>query len=431
MYNRTPLDIHMYFQNRLMKILISNYRYFITSGPERYLFSLTELLEAKGHHVIPFSVKYSHNVATQFSKYFVPPPAGESEVLYRDMSLNLVRKVKLFMRVVYSFESRRRIQNLIRDEKPDLAYLLYTMNMLSPSIIDGCKQLGIPVIFRISDFHLVCPAYHFFRKGQICEECERGLYHALYYRCLQNSLSVTFARVVSMYIHKLIQIYDKVDAIVTPSQFMKMKMIKAGFNRNKIHHIPSFVDFTKYDPSHQHDNYILYFGRIAKEKGIEVLIRAFNRIRTNVKLRIVGNPTDSEIERLKDILSKEETDRIAYVGFRSGKALRELVQNSIFTVVPSLWYENTPLAIYESMAAGKPVIGSNIGSIPEQIQDGVNGLLFQAGSVDDLAEKIQNLLQNPQKRTEMGKRARKDIEEKYNPELHYGRLMNVFKSVFE
>lgn len=412
-----------------MRILLCNYRYFLSGGPERYLFSVKRLLESNGHEVIPFSVDYALNEPTPFSRYFVSAPVDRQSVYYKDMALTTASRIKLFVRASYSLESKRKIRELIKAEKPDIAYVLHIANSLSPSIIDGCSNLGIPVVMRLSDFNLICPAYRFLRNHEICTECESGYYRALSHKCLKNSWPVTAARVLSMYVHNLLKVYDRVETFVTPSAFLGNKMIGAGFPSSRVTHIPSFIATDEFEPSYSHRNYILYFGRIELDKGVEYLIRAFEsvrKVRQDLRLLIAGGSSDGEKERLEARVAAERLSGIEFVGFKSRGELEPIVRNSALVVVPSIWYDNTPLTIYESFAYGKPVIGSNLGGIAEQIDHGVDGLLFDPKNAGDLAEKILCLVNNPDVLAKMGEMGRAKVEREYSADLHYERLIAVF-----
>ena len=410
-----------------LKILCCNYRYFITGGPERYLFSLAEVLKNNGHQLIPFSVKYEQNVPTPFSKYFVNPPGDGTQVTYKDLQLSFWQKAKFALNSIYSFEALNKIKRVIENEKPDIAYLLELHNVISPSVINGCAELNLPIVMRLSEYHLMCPAYHFFRNNHICEECRQGFYHAIKYSCLQNSRLVSTTKAIGSYYYKLKRIYDKVRVFITPSNFMREKLIEFGFDGNKIIHIPTFIDVAQYNPGYDHQDYVLYFGRLTKEKGVWDLIKAVEPLST--KLFIIGNSTDGEDILLKEYVEKKRLDHIQFLGFKDGTELHEIIRGAMFTVCPSIWYENTPISIYESLALGKPVIATNIGSLTEQVIDGENGLLFNYRDIEDLREKIQYLAMNKHLLPQMGRCARQHIEKSFNSEVHYQKLIVVFNDL--
>jgi glycosyltransferase involved in cell wall biosynthesis len=415
-----------------MNILIANNRFFVSGGPERYMFKITEMLEGSGHRVSVFSNRYIKNLPSPYEEFFMPSPVNEDAVYYRDFKLSPSKAVKLLGRAAYSIEAKRRIQYLIQSEKPDIAYLLAIANYISPSIIDTLHSNRIPVVMRLSDFNLLCPAYTFFRNSQVCQEClTNGLHKAVSHRCLQDSRMVSLARVISMAYHRWINIYDKVDAFIAPSEFLMKVMIEAGFPSQKFIHLPSFAEIPEVVSTSCKERYILYVGRLSKEKGIDILIRAFSIIQRtypDIRLVIAGERT-LECAYLKSLAQELKIERVYFIGFVENSKLSQVYSNAEFTVVPSLWFENTPMSVYESHSYSKAVISSRIGSLPEQVKDGINGLLFEPGDPVDLAEKISLLLDNPDLAVKMGRQARERLVEELSPQSHLERLLDLFGSI--
>ena len=191
-------------------------------------------------------------------------------------------------------------------------------------------------------------------------------------------------------------------------------------------HIPNFVQVESFVPNYDSENYFIYFGRLSEEKGIRTLIKAMEK-NWKTKLLVVGDGV------LKNELKKYAEDKgltnIIFTGYKSGDELNDLIRNAMFTIVPSECYENCPMAILESFAMGKPVIGSNIGGIPELISDGFDGLLFEPGNTMDLRDKMLYLSNNPGKIKEMGKQGREKVEKLYNIELHYQKINKIYQKL--
>lgn len=412
-----------------MKIAICNYRYFISGGPERYLFSVTDLLNNNGYEVIPFSVGYAQNKPTEYSKYFLKPIGNNgSEAYLNDLKSDNISKIKLFFRSVYSLQAKKSFKKLIQDQKIDLAYMLQINNYISPSIIDTCRSNNVPVVWRLSDYQLLCPSYHLIRNGKPCELCIKGnLFNAIKGKCLHDSTVTSAGKALSMYIHRLIKIYDKVDAFITPSLFLKDKLISAGFSENKIHNINSFFDTSKVEPSYDSNGYLLYIGRISKEKGIETLLKALKDL-PDQRVIFAGGYSKEEFDWAHSIIKENrlEDTKIVFTGHQDDKKLFELIKGANFVVVPSICYENYPQVIMEANACGKPVIASDIGSIKEQIIDGDTGLLFKPGDPNSLAGKMIMLVNDKKKIIDMGKAARSFVQEKNDPKLHFEKLNSVF-----
>jgi len=230
-----------------------------------------------------------------------------------------------------------------------------------------------------------------------------------------------------MYIHKFWQIYEKnVDLFIAPSSFLHNKIIEFGINGKKVVHIPNFIDVEGYSPKYNGENYLVYFGKVSGEKGLFTLVQAMRNIKTS-KLLIIG---EGELKKdLEKYILQKNIVNVKFLGHIKGERLKTAVRNSQFAILPSEWYENCPYSILEAFALGKPVIGSDIGGIPELIEDGIDGLLFEPGNSEELSEKITYLIGRPGLRERMGRNARKKVEEKYNPEVYYQRLMGVYQKL--
>ena len=414
-----------------MKIAIVNRRYFKSSGPESYLFAIKQMLEDNGNQVYPFSVKRKGNYECISSEYFVNPPAGEDVLFYKDYNVNKLQALKIFCNAIYSFEAHRKASKLFKEKQIDLLYLLGIVNDISPSVISAAYSMNIPVVMRISDYYLLCPEYRFLRDGKICQDCFDGYYHALKYKCVQGRFAPTLTRVLSMYVHKWIRIYDKVSYFITPSECMRQNMIQGGFPEERIKFIPSFIDITDKDPCYENKGYILYIGRISTDKGVMILLEAISKGKINTPVLIIGESTDDTLGKLKDYALKHELKNVDFVGFKKGKELEALIKGAIFTVVPSIWLDNSPMSVLESMAFGKPVIGSDVGGISEQITDEC-GMKFSVGDASALAYKMKELLSLPERIIiEMGKKGRKRVETYYSPGRHYKALLEIFVHVLQ
>jgi len=413
-----------------VRILLAHKYFFRGGGTATYLFALIEELERRGHQWVPFTVDYEQTEVNSYKEYFVSSPLGGNETHYKDMNFSPLAMLKLLGRATYSFEARSKALKLIDTANPDIAYIHNVYNYISPSIIHACRKRNLPTVMRVPDYNLMCAELHFLHDGQRCTEClEHGYKRALHYRCLKGSLAATAARVASMYIHKWLHIYDNVDLFITPSAFMRDMMMRAGYDADKIVHIPSFypgqVD-TDYQPTK--DDYILYFGRLAPEKGIDTLIQAMSMVNGEVSLVIAGSDVDGTRAQLERLASDLKLENIEFAGFQDQNALGELIDGCLFTVVPSRWYDNCPMATIEAFAHKKAVVGSNIGGIPEQIADGC-GLLFEPDNAEDLAEKMQLLLDRPELRRQMGRAAGERVATDYAPEVHCERLLTLLEDV--
>ncbi|MGH2516994.1 MAG: glycosyltransferase family 4 protein, partial [Ktedonobacterales bacterium] len=339
---------------------------------------------------------------------------------YKDR-LTLRKRVDLVTRAAYSRLVRDAAARVMREQRIELVYLLNTVNVLSPSIVDAAHERGIPAVMRLSDFNLLCPAYAFLRDGKVCQECLGGYHHALEHRCLQGSLAVTGARVLAMSVQHVLGVYNRVAAYIAPSRYMAEQMAHFKPARGRIHHIPSFVDGALLDAHAQRENvasataephaarsrpYLLYFGRVSPDKGIEVLLRAYAGLERDVDLIIAGDSGDGYRQRMEALAAALGVPNVQFTGFVTGAPLSDLISGALGVVAPSLWHDNAPMTVYESLALGKAVIGSNLGGIGEQLEGGC-GLLVPPGDSEQLRAAMRQLIDDPALRATLEQSARR------------------------
>lgn len=411
-----------------MRILLVNYRYFISGGPEKYMFNIKKLLENNGHEVIPFSIHSNKNVETEYSKYFVEPIGGRDATYFDEVKKTPKSIWQMISRSCYSLEVKKAIQKEIRDVKPDLVYIIHFVNKLSPSVIRGAKELGIPVVLRLSDYFLLCPRFDFLYKKKVCEDCLTcGYMSCIKKRCVKGSLFASVIRVLSMKLHSSMKVYDEVDAFITPSEFLKNKLEANGFQNGKITYIPTFTASKTEVGEPVTGTYGLYFGRITEEKGVETVVKAYESLPDH-ELKIMGDDTTEEAVRLKRYVEDHHMMNVEFLGFKAGKELEEIIKKARFTLIPSIWYDNLPNTALESFQYSKPVIASNIGSLPELVIDGFNGCLFDPYKAEKLADRIK-LFDDDELVHKMGANSVERLENHFAPKTHYDALMNVFENV--
>lgn len=405
-----------------MNILLINKYFYPKGGSEISLFNTAKILEEEGHHVSFFSMLHPLNIDTPYSKYFVSNVDFERPGSFKE-------NVKTSMRIVYSLESRKKLEELLKQERPDIVHLHNIHHQISPSILYSLKKFKLPVVMTLHDYKMVCPTYRMVLRGRVCERCRnRRFFHCTVHRCHKNSVSKSILNTLEMYLHSCIfRSYTLVDVFISPSQFLKNRFWAMGFP-GKIIHLPNFVFPDEFDPSLTWgDKTILYFGRLSREKGIYTLLQAMEGLPIRCKIFGDGPEKDNVQKIIKD---KTLTNTFLY-GFMEQEQLKKEVQNCMFVVLPSEWYENLPFSVIESFALGKPVVGANIGGIPELIRNEKTGMLFEPGNVDDLKKNILYLLDNSEKISKMGRTARTYIEQDLNPKNHYRELIKIYNEVLD
>jgi glycosyltransferase involved in cell wall biosynthesis len=403
-----------------MNILFVNKFYWDKGGSEAVYFGETELLKKYGHTVIPFSMHDEKNKPSEYAKYFV------SNITYDNASL--FEKIVASSRIIYSFEAKKKIRELLNDTKIDIAHFHIFQHQISPSIFGPLKQAGIPIVLTLHDLKPMCPNYQMYTHGLVCEQCKgHKYYHCFLNSCTKNSRVKSLVNTIEMYFHHFMGYYrNDVDSYIAVSQFFKNKMIEFGFNEDKIVYIPNFVDTEKFRYKQKDENYALFIGRLSSEKGIETLLEAC-KLTPDIPVIIAGTGPEEYI--LKESAKDKGLKNISFAGFKTGDDLLKLITDASFTILPSQWYENCPMSILESMAVGTPVIGASIGGINELIRENIDGFTFSPASADELAAKMLALWTDRELRITMGKQGAEKIRQQNTADTHYLKLLELYQSV--
>jgi len=400
-----------------VKVLFVNKFFYERGGAVAVFFDTARLIESFGHKAILFAMSHPQNLRSPYSRYFV------SNVDF-DEPGPLFERIKAAGRILYSLEAKRKIDALLKNERPHIVHLHNIYHQISPSILHTIKAHGLPIVMTLHDYKMVCPTYNMLTNGKPCERCRRGrFYWCLIKRCNRRSLLRSAVNVLEMYLHhRILHIYDLVDVFISPSLFLKEKVQEMGFE-GEIHYLPNFIEPGKFLPCYDYgEKSLVYFGRLSPEKGLFTLLEAVGGL--DMKLKIIGDgPLRKDLEML---VSQKGLDNVSFLGYKGGEELKGEIQKAVAVVLPSRWYENSPRSIIEAFALGKPVIGSRIGGIPELVRDGETGLTFEPGNAQDLRAKIKEILTNPDRVVEMGKKARGFVEEELNAQKHYKALMEIY-----
>lgn len=405
-----------------MKILMVNKFFYIKGGSETYYFALKRLLEAKGHTVIDFSMKNEKNFDSPYREYFV-------EAVDYNGGMNRKQQLKAARNIIYSTEAKHKLEKLIQDTKPDIAHLHIFQHQLSPSILDVLKKYDIPTVYTAHDLKMLCLNYVMMTHGQLCEKCKGGHYlNCLKKKCVKNSALKSSINVLEGYLHKWRKSYDAIDVILTPSMFYKNKFLDFGIDKERVYHLPNFFDreCPEVETAQDKEQYFLYFGRLSAEKGILTLIKAVKNTKNH--LYIAG--TGPCLEEIEQYLKEYNMTNVKLLGFKSGKELIDIVGNARAVILPSEWYENGPYSAIESLQLGRPVIGSELGGIPELI-DG-NGKVFRHGDVEALREILEQFPSPGTSDYQRYCRRSKEIFAKnYMAEGHYEKLLPMYEKAMQ
>ncbi|MGZ5017287.1 MAG: glycosyltransferase family 4 protein [Methylobacter sp.] len=394
-----------------MKILIANKFFFRNGGSETVMFQERDYLLGSGCDVVDFSMRDERNLPSPYEMHFVCSRrySGGASKLGDALSL------------IHSPEAVRNISRLIKETKPDLMHCHNIYHQLTPSIISAAKKQGVPVVLTLHDYKPVCPTYNRLRDDKPCSDCLDGDFsHVLRNRCA-GSMGKSALLYAEAVVQRFMGSYENVDAFIAPSRFMQ-ESIAHLVPDERIKLLYNGIDTDEIRGSGADDGYVLFLGRLVREKGVETLLKAHSKSSMGWRLVIAGTGP------LGDGL-KAEYDVGNFVGHIGGDALKEMIDRAAVVVVPSDWYENCPMSVLEAMAYGKPVVGSRMGGIPELVEHNMTGMLFDAGNVDELTAALDKLMSSPELRKQMGAKARKRVVDEFSLSRHNAGLLNIYQSL--
>jgi len=386
-----------------MKILYIYNLYQQSGGENQWVESEPELMKARGHTIV--SYRRDNREILNFSAW---------------------QKAALLWKASWSERSYRKVRQLIRRERPEVAHVYNTLALVTPSVYYACREEGVPVVQTLYNYRLVCPAGTLLRNGRICEECiAHSLARSVRHACYRGSRVQSAAAAWTLYAHRRRGTWRNcIDAYLVPTEFMRRKLVEGGLPADKIVVKPNFHEP---DPGlrQQSDGSALYIGRLAVEKGVRTLAAAWEHLPHPPLLRVIGDgPLREELEHA----AERSQGRIEILGHRSHEETIEYLKKAAFVLLPSEWYEGFPHVILEAFACGVPVVASRIGTLADVIRDGETGLLFQPGQPQDLVAKVGWLAEHDSEARRIGLNGRRAYQMEYTGDRNYERLLAIYQA---
>ncbi len=385
------------------------------------MFEEMEWLRERGEAVRVFSRKKDSGAGLPDEDLF--PPAVNFQ------STTSLGRVPTAINIIYNRGSRGLFRQFCERFQPDVVHCHNIYAGLTTAMLDVCRSMGIPSILSLHDYKLICPTYSSLCKGAACTACDGGkFYNCLLKRCHKSSYQASLVSTVESYFNHWLGKYLQAHFIVAPSKFILNRMLQNGIPAHKLRYIPNGVAQDRCVPvcdavNSPDGGYLLYVGRLSPEKGVRALVKAGAGCK--IPLKIVGD--GPEKDSLQKWANENRAHHISFLGYQTGAQLRDTIAAAAMVVVPSEWYENASMGILEAMACGKPVIASRMGGIPEQVQDGETGLLFESGNIEALRAAIERLASEPELRRQMGRAARRRVEEHFSLDQHCVHLAELYR----
>lgn len=398
------------------QISVTSY-YYRRGGAEAVMLDQNEQLSDRGWAIVPFAMEYDKNFETAYEDYFVEEIDFASQYAP-------VEKVRKAVKSIYSLEARREISRLIDDVRPDIVHAHNVYHHLTPSIFGAVKKKSVPMVMTVHDLKIGCPSKLMLAPDGVCERCKGGkTWNAVAQRCQKDSLTLSAVVALETTLHNALGSYrNNVDLFVLPSHFHTNKLIEWGLPADKTRYLPNAVDVSELHADYKPGDRFVFVGRLSEEKGLLTFVRAVAE--SGTKATIVGTgPQEEELRRTAESTGAD----VEFAGYQTGAALFDIIGNARALVLPSECYENAPVVLLEAYGVGTPVVGSDLGGIPELIVEGETGLLANAGDVSSFASQLDRYHNMPDADVaSMGRAGRRYVEANFSRERYIDGLLEIY-----
>ncbi|MFO7973168.1 MAG: glycosyltransferase [Planctomycetota bacterium] len=382
-----------------MKVLLCHNYYQQPGGEDRSFAAEADLFESRGHEVVRFTL---HNDA-----------------------INRMQHREVAWKTVWNRDVYKRIQAVIRRERPSVMHCINTFPLISPACYYAARREGVAVVQSLRNYRLLCPGATCLRQGRICEDCvsKPFAWPAVRHGCYRHSRAGSAVVATMLTFHRWRRTWSHaVNVYYALTHFSRDRFIAGGLPADKVVVKPNFLSA---DPGlgTGTGGYALFVGRLSHEKGVDTLLSAWARMASPCPLKIVGDGPLAD--RVRAAASSDS--RITWLGYREPSEVSDLMGHAACLVVSSIWYEGFPRTMLEAFARGTPVIGAKLGSIGEIIAHNQTGFHFNPGDPRDLAAKVQQLMMNRSQRKRMRREARRAFERTYTADVNYTLTRSLYE----
>ncbi len=384
-----------------MKIALIHNAYGKVSGEEVVIDELIRLLIERGHEIVRFS---------RSSEEILESRIGQLKALFTG---------------IYNPSERRRFRAFLQEELPDVVHVHNVFPLISPAVLPECTKLGVPLVMTIHNFRLVCPNGLLMCRKEVCHRCLGGKEWQCLFRNCEANLVKSFGYMLRTLVARKKRFFlDHVDRFIALTSFHKELLSKEGLPAERTDVIPNPVSIDAFSGTKPDGDYVLFLGRLAPEKGIDTLLEAAQKL-SDVSFKLVGN-----YNRLPGVEDRCPPN-VELVGAVGRDQLETLYLNARMFVLPSVCYEGFPTVLLEAMSYRLPVLCSRIGGLPDIIEDGKNGLLFEPGNSSDLTEKIDRVWNNPEDSAGMGLSGKEKLLSEYGANALLDRVLDSYAKAIE
>ena len=407
-----------------MKILLISGGFLNNSGADVVAHLTYEVLCRNSHDVAIFTTKGCCCIDNYKYENLMPEPYNTP-----------IKYLKNIINYYYNFKSAKNLESILDDFKPDIVHVhSIRISSLTYSVLKPIIKRKIPIVMTLHGPSFICPSSVFLKKNKtLCDKaCGKNFRQ---FNCIINNctgkIERSFRLAISNFVCELTGYNKYISKFITPSNILRNLILKWDYDviPDKIITINNSLSVTEANtiPKYSNKGYFLYSGRISEENGIRYLLQAIKDLPKGIEIHIAGK--GSEENKLKQYANAHGLDNVKFLGFKNRTEIKEEYQNCIALIVPSNWFEIFGMVNIEAFINGKPVIASNIGGIPEIVENNINGLLFEPGNVEQLKKCILKYWNNPELVVEHGKNAYQKAINKYSSDIYYQNLIKLYEEV--
>ena len=341
-------------------------------------------------------------------------------------------KLLLPFTAVFSLKTYREVKRLIRENNIDIVHVHNTLTMVSPSVFYAAFRCRVPVVQTLHNFRMLCPAGSFFRDNVICEECvAHGMHCAIRHKCYRNSKLQSFVSAAILQIHRFVGTYRKVNFICL-TEFNRKKLLESLDTRreivkaDRVYIKPNFTFAEEIVPNEvqAEEEYFLFAGRVEALKGIDIAVKAFEKL-PDKKLYVAGN--GPMMEEMQTYVKEHHMDNVKFLGYLQKEEMSEKFYQAKAVIMTSQCYEAFAMTIAEAYSYGVPVIAGRVGNMEGMVKDGITGVKFTYNSSEDLAEKVRKF--DTMDLSVLKKNARSFYADRLRPEDNYQKLIKIYEDI--
>ncbi len=407
-----------------MKVLMFHNRYRQLGGEDLSTEQETEALRSRGVEVIRADFDNESSAGGATSSHLAPSTRTSIDTLRKGW------------RSAWSRRSCEQARDLCRLHRPDVAHVQNFWMRLTPSVHAGCHAAGVPTVQALRNYRLLCANALLLRNGRPCEDCVgkvpwRGVVRSCYRDSCLASAAVTRMIVENRW-RKTWE--TQVDAFLTLSEHARSRFLRAGFPEDRVFVKPNCVPTPpKASGPPSASNQILYLGRLSKEKGVDVLLRAWKDagLGHHGRLMIAGDGDERTALEATATSLGFRPGEVVFHGRRPASEIPSLIQAARAVVLPSLAYETFGRPVVEAFAVGRPAVVSDLGAPAETVEHGWTGLHFTSADAGSLGAALKRILTDPGLADQLGERAHRRCLSDYTPQRNFDALMRTYRFTIE